>query len=348
MRLAHVPGDGLGREGVFADAVGLETRIGLQRGAECQVRGEGVVHVGDAARGCIIRRALGRADAADAAAVDLYEADLSVVDQLLGHVEVVGGFAACELHLAALCREARIGGIGAAEEGFLEPHGVHLLQKRDAQGGGLHVLAEDLARVDQQCAFPADALTRGVEMVAVVVQRTAAEGAPAAFHRAVAGIRGPAAAGERFLRRVAEELRGIRELGVGLAVAEELMDGCGALAAEQVPQRHLDSGEGVGGLEEVHAFHLDGGTHGGDVGGAVDLAAQHHVTHRLAGAMRHGCYEGGDGDERRGLALAPALVAISADADDERVLAAVADVLDLGHGEIEDVDGIDAHDGLAG
>ena len=104
----------------------------------------------------------------------------------------------------------------------------------------------------------------------------------------------------------------------------------------------------MGGLQQVHAFHLDGGAHGGDVGGRVDALAEDDVAHRLAGAMRHGRHEGGNGDQRRGLAFAPAFMTIGHDAHDEGILAAVADVLDLGHGEIEEVDGVDAHDGLAG
>ena len=65
----------LGGEGIFADPVLGEAGKGLQRGAERQVRREGVVHIGDAARRGIVGDPLGRPDAADPAAIDLDEAD---------------------------------------------------------------------------------------------------------------------------------------------------------------------------------------------------------------------------------------------------------------------------------
>ena len=263
-------------------------------------------------------------------------------------MEIVGGLTACELHLRALRRKVRICAIGTAKEGFLEPHGVDLFQVRDALRRGLHVFAEDLPRIDQQRAILANPLARCLKVVAVILQRSPPERPPAAFHRAVAALPRLAAGGQRLRRRVAKQLRGIGKLRIGFPVSEQLIDWCIALPAQQVPQRHLDSGEGVGSLQQVHAVHFDRGTHGCNVGRAVDLLAQHHIAHRLARAMRHGRHEGRDRDQRRGLALAPAFNAIGHHADHQRILAAVANVLHLGHGEIEEVDGFDAHDGLAG
>ena len=153
-----------------------------------------MVHICDAARCCIICRALGRCDAADAAAVDLDESYSSVVDELLSHMEVVRGLAARELHVSALCGQSRIGSIGAAEEGFLEPYGVDLFEVFNSTSGGIDVLAEDLSGVDQQCAVGADPFARGLQVVAVQFQRAASEGTPAALYCAIAAVARLAAA----------------------------------------------------------------------------------------------------------------------------------------------------------
>jgi hypothetical protein len=96
-------------------------------------------------------------------------------------------------------------------------------------------------------------------------------------------------------------------------------------------------------LQQVHAVPGDLGADAGDIVGMVDRLAEHRVAHRAAGAVRHGRYKGGDGDERRGLALAPADMTAGLDADEQRVLAAVALVGDDRHGDVEEVDALDLH-----
>ena len=57
----------------FTNPVAGDASIGLQRGRKGEMRGEGVVDVGDAPRERIVGNDLGGADAADAAAIDLDE-----------------------------------------------------------------------------------------------------------------------------------------------------------------------------------------------------------------------------------------------------------------------------------
>ena len=156
-------------------------------------------------------------------------------------------------------------------------------------------------------------------------------------------VAGRAATGQRLRRRVAEKLRSIGQLRIGLRVTQKLVDRHAALAAEQVPQRHLDSGECMCRLQQVHALHLDSRGQGGDIVGAAQGLSEHHVAHRLAGAMRHGTDEGGDRGERRGLAFAPAHHAACGNPHQQGILAAIAGIGHHRHGEIEKVDGFDLH-----
>ena len=64
-----------------------------------------MIDIGDAVGRGRVGHPLRRCQAADAAAVDLDEADLAEVDQVPGHVDVVRGLAAGELHLAAPLRQ---------------------------------------------------------------------------------------------------------------------------------------------------------------------------------------------------------------------------------------------------
>ena len=74
---------------------------------------------------------------------------------------------------------------------------------------------------------------------------------------------------------------------------------------------------------------------------SLERLADDRGHHRVARAVRHRRDEAGDGGKRRGLALAPADLAAGGHADDAGVLAAVADILDDGHREIEEVDRVD-------
>src|SRR5207247_4759478 len=76
-------------DGVFADHVVLQPRVGLDRRAQGQVGRKGVVDVGDALGGRVVGDLFGGGEPADPAGVDLDVADLAVVDQVAGHVGVV-------------------------------------------------------------------------------------------------------------------------------------------------------------------------------------------------------------------------------------------------------------------
>jgi hypothetical protein len=99
------------------------------------------------------------------------------------------------------------------------------------------------------------------------------------------------------------------------------------------------------GSEEVEAARPNLGIDAADIVRAFQHLAQHRICDRVARTVRHGRDERGDGRQRRGLALAPADLAAGGDADDAGVLAAVTDVLDLGHRQVEDVDLLDPPSG---
>ena len=96
-------------------------------------------------------------------------------------MEIVRGLAAGELDLAAAGGKVAVGVIGAAEERFFQPGRADFLQHRNARRGGLDILAEDLAGVDQQGAVAPKPFARRLELVAIVGQTAAAERSPAAF-----------------------------------------------------------------------------------------------------------------------------------------------------------------------
>jgi len=64
--------------------------------------------------------------------------------------------------------------------------------------------------------------------------------------------------------------------------------------------------------------------------------------------MRHRAYEGGDGGEGRCFALPPARKLAGANPHQERILASIAGVGYVRHGQIEEIDGFDFHDSLKG
>src|SRR5262245_46946043 len=88
-----VSGEGLRqrlwRRRVLAQPVLGETRVGLQRGRQGKVRGEGVIDEGHTPLAGVVGNPLGGSNATDPAAIDLDEPHIPVVDQMAGHVRVV-------------------------------------------------------------------------------------------------------------------------------------------------------------------------------------------------------------------------------------------------------------------
>ena len=127
------------------------------------------------------------------------------------------------------------------------------LERGQARGGSLDVLAEDLAGIDEQHAVLAQSFARGVEMVFSSFTcrgRTDPSRTWRRESRRGAGVLRPRNVSSR---RVAEKLRRVGDLGKGLGVAEQAPDRFAAGFAQHVPERHLDAGPGVRGLQEIHA-----------------------------------------------------------------------------------------------
>src|SRR5215472_8426113 len=113
--------------------------------------------------------------------------------------------------------------------------------------------------------------------------------------------------------------------------------------AEQIPERDLDTGEGVVGLEEVKAVAADKPRDPRDVCDVVKRLPKDGIEHRLASAVRAWANRRSDGGKGRRLAFAPADMTAAGDTHQKRVLAAVALQGDLGHRQIEEVDRVDPH-----
>ena len=128
-------------------------------------------------------------------------------------------------------------------------------------------------------------------------------------------------------------------------IAEQSPHRLAARLAEQVPQRHLDAGVGVRRLQQVHRVVGHVGRDARDVGRLAQRLAQHRVRDRAAHAVRLRADERGDRRQRRRLAFAPPDVSARRDAHQQGVLASVRLIGDLGHRQIEEIDGFDLHFG---
>ena len=78
--------------------------------------------------------------------------------------------------------------------------------------------------------------------------------------------------------------------------------------------------------------------------GSLEALAEHRIRNRPAHAVRLRADECRNRRQRRRLALAPPDVPAGRDTHQQRILAAVRLVGDLGHGEIEKIDGFDVHE----
>src|SRR5688572_29078943 len=148
----------------------------------------------------------GRPDPADAAAVDLHEADISIIDDVASHEPIMRRLAAGERNLPAYARKPAVSFIGASMKWLLQPTSRDLLEQRNAQDGSLHVVPPYLARVDEELAIRPQPFARGHELVGICLERAAAERSPAAFDGAEPCLLRLATKLKRLLRCVAEKL----------------------------------------------------------------------------------------------------------------------------------------------
>ena len=191
---------------------------------------------------------------------------------------------------------------------LLQPDRAESLRAPAAAGRRLDILAPDLADIDQQDAVRAEALARRREMVAVVARRCRGRTAPSrTWPRGSRSRRTLRASSSVCCRRVAEELRGVGRLLMRPLIAEQPIDRLAPRFARAGPTAPSPRRTRYArpAADPCCPSSMRGGD-ARDVGGIVDRAVQHRSANRPAGAVRHRAYEGGDGHERRGLALAPA------------------------------------------
>src|SRR5439155_142438 len=181
MRAAQIPGKRFGRYGIFADAMGFEAGKGLERSRECKMRSKRVIDIGHALGRRVIRYALRWSQAADATAIDLDISDLAVFHEMLGHIIVVRSLAARKPDRCGSLGELSIGIVSTAVERLFKPRCPHLFQHRKPRFRGSDIFPPDLPCIDEERALRAYAFTRRCELIAVRLERTAAERAPTAF-----------------------------------------------------------------------------------------------------------------------------------------------------------------------
>ena len=142
---------------------------------------EGVIDIGHAPRRRIVRHDLGGADAPDAPAIDLNEADPAVIDQVAGHRGIVGPFSSGRTHLAAFAAERCIGLQGSRMKRLLDPRCARARKSGKARRRGFDVFVPNLARVDQEGRVRSQALAGGRELILIRPERAPAEGSPTEF-----------------------------------------------------------------------------------------------------------------------------------------------------------------------
>jgi hypothetical protein len=263
---------------------------------------------------------------------------------VFGHIGIMRGLAPCQRNRGSGCK-GRICAKGRAAKGLFQPGRAVGRECRQAEGGGLDILAEDLAGIDQQDAILTQSGAGRLKVTDILFQ-VEAEGCPAELGRrkaCSADRLGPRAG---LFRRCPEKHRGIRKFRMRPILAEQAPDRFVPRAAEDVPKRDLHPRPSVRGLQQVHRVIGHVGGHGGNILGTVQCSAKDRSPDRPTGAMRHGRDPGGDRRKRGRLAFAPADMSASADTDHKGVLAAIGGRGDLGHGKVEEINGIDAHFGL--
>jgi hypothetical protein len=121
-------------------------------------------------------------------------------------------------------------------------------------------------------------------------------------------------------------------------ITEQLPDRFFVPTAEQVPERDIDPGKRVIGLQQIQTVGSHQIADPANVGGAVDRLTKYRSLHGLAGTVRHRADQAGDRHQRRRFALTPANMVTGGDANQKCVLTAVANIQDFGHCQVEKVD----------
>ena len=204
-------------------------------------------------------------------------------------------------------------------------------------------MTPDGAGVDEDDPVVADPLSRRGDLLGVLRHAASPVRSPAELGRNVALVADAPRLGQRLRRGVSEQDGGIGQARLGALIPQELVDRRLETATEQIPHGDVDAGEGVRRLQDILAVGANEIADAVDIGHVVEGLPEHRVTHRFAGAVRHGADEAGDGDQRRGLTFAPADVRPRLQPDQQQVLAAVADVEHLRHRQVVEIDRLDPH-----
>ena len=189
----------------------------------------------------VIGHLLRRRDAADAARVNLHEAQPGVINHCAGLVKIMAALAAREFHRLAALGQFVIGGQRAIDERLFQPNRAANLQRGQPFFRSGSVVTPNRAGIHQQRDVLAQAFARGVNVRGVGFRRAASIRTPAKFCRAIPGARRRLRPTQRRLRIVAEQLRGVGCFRERALVTQQPPDGFAQFFAEQIPERDVNS-----------------------------------------------------------------------------------------------------------
>src|SRR2546429_376236 len=143
-------------------------------------------------------------------------------------------------------------------------------------------------------------------MLGVLRHRAAAVGTPAEFGRLKTGLRDFLRCAVRSGRIVAEQLRGVSCLWKGPAITQQSPHWLVQLFAQQIPERNINAGKRVIGLEQIKALRPRQRVDAPNVLRAFQSLTQNGRADWLAGAVRHWAVPTGNRNKRGSFAFTPA------------------------------------------
>src|SRR5215203_5107129 len=150
-----------------------QSGIGLKRGAQGQMRREGMVDVSDPASHSEIRHLLCRTDTTNATAIDLNETDTAVFDEVVRHGDVMSPLASGNFHPRAQSRQLPVRLQSAGMKRLFKPYRTSGFQRRQPGLRSGDVLTPDLTDIHKQNTVLPEALPGSLQVIRVVFDASA-------------------------------------------------------------------------------------------------------------------------------------------------------------------------------
>ncbi len=328
---------------IFAKVMVFETGVRLDGSAEGEVSSEGVVHELNVLSLRVIGDLFGGGDSTNAASVDLNETDARIINQVFGLVKVVAAFAAGESNGAGLGGQLLVGAEGTGDKRLFEPMSTRSAKGRETFFGEGDLVIPNCSGVDEENSIGTQSIAGGLDLVLIFLDGILAIRTPAEFGGANAGARNLLSPAKGGLRIAAEKLGGVSDFRESLIVPEKLINRLAEIFAHEIPEGNVDAGKGMIRLKEIEGVGANEPVDAADVFRGFDSLPEDRRAERFASAVRHRAIPTGDGGQGGGFTFAPTGVAASQHANEESVLAAIANVEDLRDGKVKEINGFDSH-----